>query len=350
MKKKIFFLFTELSGYFIECCRQLVVEGNEVHVVRWPMNKEAPFEFENIEGIFIYEREQISESFLLNRINQVQPSIVICAGWIDKVYLAVCKNLPSSIVKVITMDNHWKGNVKQMLGLIYAKLFITPIFNYCWVPGEKQKCYALKLGFLPNKIKKGFYCADVKAFNKAYEQNEIAKSQKFPHVFLYVGRYVDFKGLDELWQAFNETKKASDTDWELWCAGTGPLAPIRMDGIKHLGFIQPAGLLDLMKQTGVFVLPSRVEPWAVSVQEFACAGFPIVLSNKVGAREMFLDKGKNGWEFEAENKNSLKNILNEVIATPDNMLCEMGKQSHGIGNKFKTEDWTSVIYKMMNHE
>ena len=195
-----------------------------MHIVRWPKNNEAPFDIKQMNGVYIYERNDETATSILKKINEVAPAIVICAGWVDKEYWNVVKKLPYKTVKVITMDNHWKGNVKQWLGRFYARLFITPLFDYCWVPGNSQTTYAAKLGFKSNQIKKGFYCADVNLFNTLFDKDVLSKKNKFPHRFIYAGRYVDYKGLNDLWQAFSGLKNEK-LDWELGCIGTGLLEP-----------------------------------------------------------------------------------------------------------------------------
>ena len=52
---KFLFLYTEIADYFLACCEELSKHG-EVHVVRWPVNKEAPFQFQNQQNIKIYNR------------------------------------------------------------------------------------------------------------------------------------------------------------------------------------------------------------------------------------------------------------------------------------------------------
>jgi hypothetical protein len=48
------FLYSEIAIYFLKCCEELA-KNNEVHVVRWPLNKEAPFKFNYSKSINIYE-------------------------------------------------------------------------------------------------------------------------------------------------------------------------------------------------------------------------------------------------------------------------------------------------------
>jgi glycosyltransferase involved in cell wall biosynthesis len=109
------------------------------------------------------------------------------------------------------------------------------------VAGKPQKKYALKLGFDESRIIEGVYSADYDYFNKQFEDTIDKKKANLPHRFLYVGRYIERKGIKELWNAFIKLKEETGTDWELWCCGTGPLEDQRVEHpqIKHFGFVQP---------------------------------------------------------------------------------------------------------------
>src|SRR5207247_481782 len=129
------------------------------------------------------------------------------------------------------------------------------------------------------------------------------------HRFLYVGRYYDFKGITDLWEAFIQLQSARPNEWELWCLGAGSIAPVEHPKIKHFGFVQPTDLEPIIEQCGVFVLPSRFEPWGVVAQEYVASGFPLLLSRAVGAGEAFLEPGKNGYFFESGNVAQIKEQL-----------------------------------------
>ena len=49
----------------------------------------------------------------------------------------------------------------------------------------------------------------------------------------------------------------------------------------------------------LFLMPSSFEPWGVVVHEHAAAGFPLLLSDAVGAGERFLEAPRNGTAFRA---------------------------------------------------
>lgn len=346
--KSIVILYTELAGYLLSCIDELAKNNVGVHIVNYPINKEAPFQFKNINpNITFYNRNDYHSESLIKLLETINPSLIYCAGWGDKEYLKTVKHFKSKITTLLGFDNQWEGSLKQRLSCIYARFFITPYFKYAFVPGNIQQEFALKLGFKKTHIITGAYSANTIAFEQNYLQDKEEKRQLFPHKFVFVGRYVANKGLLELWQAFSELQNEQPNDWELWCLGVGDIPPINHPKIKHFGFIQPSDLAKYTEQTGVFILPSRFEPWGVVVHEYAASGFPLLLSNKVGAKEQFLQVGKNGFEFEAGNVKSIKLALQKVIAMTNYELFNMGERSNELSKSISTKTWADSLLIIM---
>ena len=130
-----------------------------MHVVRFPVNKEAPFSFRNIGNLTMYIRSDYNDAQLIELSEKINPDIIFVSGWIDKTYLKIAKIFHTKIPTVISLDNHWKGTFKQQIARIIGRFFIKSKFNYAWVPGQQQKNYALKLGFREKEIFSGYYCA-----------------------------------------------------------------------------------------------------------------------------------------------------------------------------------------------
>ena len=343
---KFLFLYTEIAEYFLACCRELSKHG-EIHIVRWAVNKEAPFQFQFSEQVKIYDKENYNIKELQALVKTIDPSVIICSGWIDKDYLKITKAYYGKINTVMTCDTHWTGSLKQQFATVLSRFTLLNLFSHAWVPGQSQKQYALRLGFKVENILTGFYSCDLMRFESMYRGQFEQKRKQFPKRFLYVGRYVEFKGIKELWQAFMELQMEQPNDWELWCLGVGDITPIHHPKIKHFGFVQPSDLATYTEQTGVFVLPSRFEPWGVVVHEYAASGFPLLLSNQVGAKEQFLRLGKNGFEFEAGNVASLKQALQNVIALKDSELMTMGALSHELSKTISPKTWTDSLLRIM---
>jgi glycosyltransferase involved in cell wall biosynthesis len=345
---KIVFLYTELAGYFLSCINELSKRSDiEVHIVRWPVNKEAPFNFKFSSTVKVYNRTDFNDESLLQLVNSLNPSAIYCSGWIDKAYLKVCKKFKKSIPVIVGFDNQWHGTIKQHIASLISFKKIHPYFNHCWVPGKPQYEFALRLGFKPKNILTGFYVADYDLFHSFYLKYKIKKENNFPKKFIYVGRYYDFKGIEEMWQAFINLDNKLNSNWELWCLGTGNIEPIVHPKIKHFGFVQPEDLEKFVSETGVFILPSRFEPWGVVVHEFAAAGFPLLCSRAVGANSAFVEDGINGYVFEAKNAHSIEKMMEKIISKSQIELNEMSKNSAVKSASITPQKWVESLMSVI---
>ena len=344
---KIVFLYTELADYFLKCCEELSKVAS-IHIVRWPVNKEAPFSFNFPNGVAVYEKNNYALPELKLLVEKINPDLIVCSGWIDKDYLKIVKPFFKKIPTIISCDTHWRGDLKQQIARVLGRIFLKTRFSHAWVPGEAQFTYMEKLGFKPSQIHKNFYCCDLERFNTIYEENAMLKQNDFPKVFLYVGRYYEFKGISDLWNAFIQLQNENPNNWELWCLGKGSIEPVVHPKIKHFGFVQPNDLNEIIKKSGVFILPSKFEPWGVVVQEYAAAGFPLILSDAVGAKEVFLEPNQNGYEYAANNIFELKNQLKKITDINSKELNLMSERSHQLAQKINKAIWSSTLIKIYN--
>lgn len=346
MTARIAILYTELGDYSLACLRALRQQECYVLLVHWPVNPEAPFKFKFDFLDEVHNRDQLSNNQLLNTVKTFKPDLILCSGWMDKGYVNVCRMLNSSSITVLSLDNHWNASFKQILATLLAPFTLKRSFDKAFVPGQVQKNYALKLGFKAKDIQVGFYSANTSKFLSVYEETHSEKKSDFPKRFLYLGRYVKHKGIFDLWEAFKRFQKHHD-DWELWCVGTGDQYENRVQasGIKHFGFVQPDQMLPILRQTGVYILPSHFEPWGVSVHEMAVAGFPMLLSDKIGAREAFLNG--NGCAFKSGSVDELADAMYWVAAKSNEQMLRMSEKSHELGMKNTPEIWAERLMSLL---
>lgn len=326
------------------CLRALHAAGARILLIHWPVNPEAPFQFDFSFCAAHHSRDQLDGGSLSRIVGDFSPDLILCSGWMDKAYVNLCRQWHGKVPTVLTMDNHWTGSLKQQVWRAMAPITVQRTFSHAFVPGEAQKAYALKLGFSADRVKTGFYTADTARFHSYYRETEGEKAAAFPKRFLYLGRYVRHKGIFDLWEAFQRFR-LNHPDWELWCAGTGDQFENRVEsqGIRHFGFVQPADLLPILQQTGVYILPSHFEPWGVSVQEMAVAGFPMLLSDRIGAREAFLAGERNGKTFGAGHVHELELAMRWMADQPVEKLLEMSKLSHALGMSNTPALWAEKV-------
>lgn len=351
-RQKCLFLFTELAGYIVACMKTLAASQHvEVHVIRWPVNSIAPFQFElEGENLYFYERKNYDDAQLMEFAIKLRPDVIMCSGWIDKGYNAICRHFKGKINTVLGLDNPWRNTFKQNIASLAGPFWLRSFFSHCWVPGRPQKKYALRLGFRNDVIEEGAYSCDFNIFHQQYIENRSEKEKLFPKKIIFVGRYTKLKGTAELWKAFTEFQKQQPSEWELWCLGKGDMNDQfpQHDKIKNVGFVQPADMHKYISGCGVFILPSHYEHWGVVVHEFAAAGFPVICTTSTGAATTFLEDGYNGYNIKPCDIDSMVAIFKKINNTPSDELLKMGDRSAEIAKKITPITWAQTFMKFIN--
>lgn len=345
---KVLVLYSEIAGYFVSCIKRFAeLHDAEVHVVRWPINAEAPFRFSDHPRIFYYERKDFDTAGLLQLAHSIQPDALYISGWIDKPYLKVARAFFKLGKPVIAaFDTQWRGDFRQRLATWLSPFLFRRQFTHAWVPGMFQFEYARRLGFPREKILTGMYSADTALFEAVYDPAKAAKADKYPHQILYVGRYLDYKGVLELYHAFKELSEEQSHDWELLLVGNGPLKDELKEthNIRFQDFVQPDQLPQLAMTAGAFVLPSRRDAWGVVLHEFAAAGLPLISTDAAGGITAFVKEGYNGFVHRRRDKDSLKAVFKDLIACTDDELRKMGSRSHELSKQISPDTWAATLY------
>ncbi|WP_041245362.1 glycosyltransferase [Geotalea uraniireducens] len=337
---KILYLYSEVMPYNIPVFEKYVQKYNaEVHVVHWDHKKLTPYKLPKLDNVIYYNRSDYTKHQLKQLANKVKPDIVYISGWMDKDYLAVVKNIKDQGVPVVTgFDDQWKGDFRQRLGSFVFPFLLKKYFSHSWVAGPSQFEFAKRLGFKDSEIISNLYSCNTLLFNKAMEYLEI-KTKNYPKYFLYVGRFVSVKGIDLLVDAYKSYQSKYNGNWKLICIGNGDLKYLfeNNPGIEVFDFLNQAEILAIIKRAGVFILPSRFEPWGVVVHEFVSAGMPLILSENVGARSTFLIDNFNGLSFTNNSAENLAKAMSTISSKTDSELIEMSKNSFFLSNKINPE-------------
>lgn len=332
----LLFLYTEVMGYTIATLRELSRRGFRVHVVHWDHKKLTPFKLGEYPNIHWYPRSGFDAQSMMVLVDNLSPGIVYVSGWQDKDYLKVARYVRSLNRPVVTgFDDVWLGTVRQRVASHLCKFgYLKRFFSHAWVSGPWQFEYAQRMGFEKENVIFDLYSADTVNFEPTYERNALIKQVRYPHRFLFVGRFEHRKGLISLVDAWKQIEPYRK-DWKLQIIGNGTLELElkNLSEIEVLDFLQPEELQDVIESAGCFVLPSIREPWGVVVHEFATAGLPLILSNTVGAGPCFLIPGYNGFTFEAGNAESLARCMIAVIEKSDADLFIMGQHSNHLSKR-----------------
>ena len=333
---KILILALELADYFLSGINALANKDNvEITLIHWPVNKDAPFKIkinskiESLEkGKFKSKSEKLVES--------TRADIVYIAGWVDKDYKRWARKFKKKGIPVLMgLDNQWKGSLKQIIGCMFSSFLIHRYCTHIWCAGNPQVEFARNMGFKESQILKGLYTANVAAF---YQKEMMQKKKSI----LFVGRFLDWKGVEELYKSFNDLNLS---DWELKMIGNGPMQNKfeSKNNVKICEFIQPIKLVSIIQEAAVFCLPSWEENWGVVVHEAAAAGCAIVVSDGVGAGTAFVKHGQNGYIFPSRNTKALKACLLKITQLSSFERQKMAYLSRKMALQNTPELWAKTL-------
>lgn len=334
---KILYLYSEIMGYSMATIKELIKSGADVHVVHWDKKKLSKYRVTKESGVHFYPRSKYTVKDLLALINQINPDITVISGWMDKGYLVGAMKLRfKKKIVAVCFDDIWFNSLKQNFASFFGHIGIFSIFfSHAWVSGFPQFEYATRLGFKKKNIIYDLYSADTELFSKYFLKIKNSKKKKYPHRFIFIGRFEIIKGTDILlkaWESLGIDKK----DWELCFIGDGKLKAILKDtkNIIVKNFMQPNDLAqELTKEGGCMILPSLKEPWGVVVHECAAAGLPIIVSDNVGSASYFVINGYNGFSFSAGNVNSLKEKMLKIIKMKNEEIFLLANNSFLLSKK-----------------
>lgn len=143
---------------------------------------------------------------------------------------------------------------------------------------------------------------------------------------LFVGHLTYTKGADILAAALQDPRLIDKMDVSLVTAlaSGDPAIAAKLRGLaKIVAPVKAEALADLMRQSDLLILPSRIESFGLVVAEALACGTPVLISDQVGAGEL-VTPGKNGWIVPAGNAQALADRLLHCAADPPNLRAMRG--------------------------
>lgn len=177
----------------------------------------------------------------------------------------------------------------------------------------------------------GFNPTDIRVVPNGVDYNQIRSTAKQTEErinegtrILYVGRLVPYKNVDHLLQAVSSLN-AEGYRLELDVVGMGQDLPRLIqcsrslelgDTVRFHGFIEEKSeVYRVMGQADVFVNPSVVEGFGITLLEAMASGTPVLAYN-LRSYSDFLRNGINGLAVKSGNKEALKQGLKRILDNP----------------------------------
>lgn len=328
-----------MQGYVAACLRALNgIPSIDLHVVHLDF-QDLPFQEELLHEVS-NQRLMASESntVIPELVAKWNPDIVFLCGWFYEPYRRLVDRPELRSARfVLGMDTPWTGTWQQRLNQVRLRGFMRRM-DKVMVAGTRSAEFARRLDAAPAKIVNGLYGFDFTGFRE-HGGRRLDATPEWPRRFLFAGRYTRVKGIDVLVEAYRRYRALVDDPWPLDCCGTGPEAALlQEEGIRDLGYVQPSGLPRLFAEHGVFVMPSREEPWGVAIAEAAATGLPLVCTAVCGAADDLLRSYYNGVTVPPDDAPALADAMTWMHQN-HGRLRELGLRSRQLAHAFSAEAW-----------
>ncbi|MBW3472305.1 glycosyltransferase family 4 protein [Proteus vulgaris] len=270
-------------------------------------NKEMNFDYEFInKGNFESRNKFFTLARLYSKLKKINYTRVIYPGWEIKELFFLSfftkKNKNALSIESSILETKING-IKKLLKSIFLNRM-----NFAYPSGNLQKEILKELHFRGTI----FITHGVGLINEPIIKtpliNERNKKKEYLR-YLYIGRLSSEKNLELLIQVFNELPN------ELFIVGTGPLEEhlkemALYNNIKLVGYINNEKLSDIFNLSDVFILPSKIEPWGLVIEEAISNNLPIIASDMVGCKDDLIQD--NGLIFHHNSSDDLKNKMEEM--------------------------------------
>lgn len=344
---RIVFLNLAVMPYQVAVFRELVKMQYELHVFWYAKAPKTSYRAPKIEHVTQYNRFDYRISTdLIKMVDTFSPKMIVCGGWTDSVYNKTALYFKKKGIPTVVMsDTQWRGG-KQWYNVLTSPFRMKRYFSHFFAAGILQFDYARKLGFSTEKILLHSLTGDIDLFKSV---DITKKRDDYPRRILYVGRFVEVKALDILIDAWNriEDKKG----WVLELVGEGPLKSKieESSNVVIKDFMSQEELVKEAQNSGCFILPSRFEPWALVIHEFAAAGLPLLCSSYCGAVRHFLINGYNGFEFNPNDIDTVVKSISRILNMSIDELILMSERSRELSQRITPEIVATTLLGIVNN-
>lgn len=257
----------------------------------------------------------------------------------------------------------WFKNAKfpiNILGYITEPIFLWLSRNdYTITVSDSTKKDLLKIGF--NDEKTAILPEGI-TFDP-WKSEEFLEKEKNP-TFIYVGRFVNYKGIDDAVEALGIVKKEIKNA-KLWVVGKKnesyikeKLLPIMQRyGLSYggpkedkdvtiWGFVSDEEKLNLMSRSKALVFPSLREGWGLIITEAAVVGTPSIVYNSPG----LIDAVNNGDAGYLCNINTPENIAEKMrdVVKNEKEYIEYSKKSYEFSKKLHWDNTAKAFSEFLN--
>lgn len=289
--------------------------------------------------------------------------VVISAGWLDfasQIGFFLCKLTGRKFIvwsESTINEPSWRRTVSMPL----VKMIIKGS-SACIAIGTRSKEYLMALGANPKEVFVAYSTVDIQHFIKKSrmyrkQKKHLRKSYgiKEKNLILYVGQFIERKGLIYLLRAFNKLSSEMD-NIALALLGYGPLkseleeyvGKNKLTNVYLLKHVEVNRMPRVYVMADIFVLPSYEETWGLVINEAMASGLPVITTEKVGSSADLVRNGLSGYVVKEKSTKALYKSIKNILSSAD-LLETMSAESRQMIKKFSPESAAQNFIKAIKY-
>lgn len=349
-------IYIEPTSYLMPLWREIKASTSvETRIVFLEENLTQPWnlDFQDDPNVEVLRGSRAAKLVrLLQLIGRRDVELVALAGWGHPLMMAALlfagvRRIPVTIesdTQYVPTTAWWRRMLKR---LVLPVLFRIPRFFF--PAGTRQAVHFIRYGVPRAYIRIAQMTVDVRSIMEQVDlcRETTASSGNMPVAFLFVGRLENGKGVQDLLEAFVDLPQG-DGKSHLIIVGEGSLrsqveAVVRSHpSIEYLGRLTGEALFRAYSRADVFVLPSRLEPWGLVINEAMAAGLPVIATDRVGCVDDLVREGENGRVVPSACPARLAEAMRTFIQEPE-IVATMGQASRQIISTWTIEDEARIL-------
>jgi glycosyltransferase involved in cell wall biosynthesis len=207
--------------------------------------------------------------------------------------------------------------------------------------GSEARRYFQSLGIrgevvfdAPNAIDSSFLPPDLSSEKRSAIRGQLGISGL---CYLYVGKFIAGKGMNELLDAWEIFAKCQDVQVSLVLVGDGNqkeslerrVTERGVRGVRFVPFVQLDELPTIYHAADVLVFPTLQDVWGLVVNEAMTFGLPVICSKYAGCASDLIIEDRNGWLVDPKNREDLVRTLRKAWDARDKNEA-MAKTGQGL--------------------
>jgi glycosyltransferase involved in cell wall biosynthesis len=309
-------------------CNELKAKFNISFVTGLKSEHEWEYRFKEIStSIYhlanLFDSEQLYLEFISNyiRTRNIKIMHIVHTGFVFGI-LEQIKDRHPDLKIIVTMFNDRADHFAQSVTASnYIDLFSTD--NQQVVTRYNQE---LGEGRTVVRIPNGINCYDAfnpKLFSRAEERRSLGVSDDSLAVF-FIGRLSEEKNPDVFLETARSLKKSGKLDkCRFYVIGDGVMRPtveimikeIGSENVTYLGYKPNAEIAKYLAAADIFILPSAIEGFPLSILE-AMAMKVVVVASRVGAVPDIVEDGRNGFVVSPGSVPEIAGVIEKLIDDP----------------------------------